>query len=50
MDGSVDSKQQDKKYIFVRLNLPKNPLCIETNLLLQEKQVIVVRKASLGHC
>ena len=33
MDGSVDSKQQDKKYIFVRFNLPKNPLCIETRFV-----------------
>ncbi|CAB4001643.1 Hypothetical predicted protein [Paramuricea clavata] len=30
MDGSVDARQQDKKFIFVRFNTPEDPLSIKT--------------------
>ena len=33
MDGSVDTKQQDKKFIFFRLNSMADPLQIETRFL-----------------
>ena len=33
MDGSVDMKQQDKKFIFLRLNSMEDPLQIETRFL-----------------
>ena len=30
MDGSVDTRQQDKKFIFVRFNTPEDPLSVTT--------------------
>ena len=33
IDGSVDTKQQDKKFVFVRLNFEENPLLIQTRLV-----------------
>ena len=30
MDGSVDGRQQDKKFIFVRFNTPEDPLSSKT--------------------
>ncbi|CAB3999235.1 Hypothetical predicted protein [Paramuricea clavata] len=33
VDGSVDTKQQDKKFVFVRLNSEENPLSIQTRLV-----------------
>ena len=30
IDGSVDARQQDKKFIFVRFNAPEDPLSIKT--------------------
>ena len=30
MDGSVDARQQGKKFIFVRFNTPDDPLSVKT--------------------
>ena len=33
IDGSVDTKQQEKKFVFVRFNDKASPLCIQTRLV-----------------
>ena len=44
MDGSVDARQQDKKFIFVRFNTPDDLFLLRQDLQVQSKVPNVVQK------